>query len=457
MSQKFTQEGQCTGGGAAVVDRVTFDNACRRVNVSVVNANIAHKERNLPMRRLLTALVAALTAAALSVTACSSDSGDDGTRLSVLSWDNEATMQTTLDAFKAAHPDIKLDVSYSPPVAEYIQTLQTRVLSGKAPDVFLIAAENKTNLIDGKHVLDLANESFVQGLPDINKTTYGRDGAVYGLSISSWGAGIMYNKDLLAKVGATEPPRAWDEFLALCARLKAAGVTPILEALEGMPPVLSAFLGARNVSQNLQMDTKIFNGQSTFAQEWMEPLKQYNRLYTENLQPPSVTGLKGDQVVDEFATGRVAMFPAGPWNVAAIRQKAPDLKFSMVPIPAAPGGQAFLAGAAGPGWAINAKSKNVDAAKTFLTFLASSEGVRVYQKASNAITVTDSFDPPVDEALAPIVKDVRAGRFYLPQIAWTRAEDVLNVEAVAQLQLMAQKQGTPEQVAAALDRKLATS
>ena len=31
-------------------------------------------------------------------------------------------------------------------------------------------------------------------------------------------------------------------------------------------------------------------------------------------------------------------------------------------------------------------------------------------------------------------QDVRAGNVYLPMIAWTRSEDVLNVEAVAQIQ-----------------------
>jgi raffinose/stachyose/melibiose transport system substrate-binding protein len=55
------------------------------------------------------------------------------------------------------------------------------------------------------------------------------------------------------------------------------------------------------------------------------------------------------------------------------------------------------------------------------------------------------------------VQDVREGHFYLPQIAWTRAEDVLNVEAAAQLQLMAQKKATPAEVGAALDRKLASA
>ena len=410
------------------------------------------------MRRPLAVLTAAL--AALALTACSSDSGDGdgkGATLAVLSWDNEATMKPVWTAFQSAHPEIKLDVSYSPPVAEYIQTLQTRVLSGKAPDVFLIAAENKTKLIDGKLVLDLAKEPFVAGLPEINRTTYGRDGAVYGLSLSSWGAGIMYNKDLLAKAGATEPPATWDAFLELCKKLRAAGVTPYLEALEGMPSVLAAFLGARNTAQGLTMDAKIFGGQSTFATEWIDPLTQYNRLFTEGVETSTVAGLKGDQVADEFANGRVAMFPAGPWNVAGIRAKAPAMKFSMAKIPAAPGGQAFLAGAAGVGYAISSKTKNAAAAKTLLAFLASSQGVQVYQKASNAITVTPDFQPAIDDALKPLVEDVRAGRFYLPQIAWTRSEDALNVEAVAQLQLMAQKKATPEQVAAALDKKLAGS
>jgi ABC-type glycerol-3-phosphate transport system substrate-binding protein len=412
------------------------------------------------MRRIPAMLAAVLAATTLSLTACSSDDAGDGggsATLSVLSWDNEATMQPVLAAFKAAHPEIKMDVSYSPPVAEYIQTLQTRVLSGKAPDIFVIAAENKTKLIDGKLVLDLAKEPFVNGIPEINKTTYGRDGAVYGLSLSSWGSGIMYNKDLLAKVGATEPPQTWDEFLALCKKLKAAGVNPYLEGLDAMPGPLAAFVGVRNAAQGGTMDAKIFGGQSTFAAEWTEPLTQYNRIFSEGIVPSTAAGLKGDQVVDEFANGRIAMFPAGPWNVGPIREKAPNLKFAMAKMPGAPGGQAFLAGAAGPGWAISSKSKNVAAAKTFLTFLASAETMKIYQKASNAITVTSNFEPPIDEALKPILEDVRAGKFYLPQIAWTRAEDTLNVEAVAQLQLMAQKKATPAQVAAALDRKLASS
>nr|WP_255421973.1 extracellular solute-binding protein [Tessaracoccus sp. MC1627] len=406
---------------------------------------------------------------AVSLTACGAGSPgsasgeasgetEGSTTLTLLSWDGEAVMQPVIDAFEEAHPEITLDVSYSPPVAEYIQTLQTRVLSGTAPDVFLIAAENKTNLIDGEHVLDLAGEPFMEGIPDMNQRTYGRDGAVYGLSVSSWGSGIMYNVDMLKEVGWSTPPETWDEFLELCQSLKESGVeTPYLEALDGIPTALVAFLGARDASQDFQMDARIFDGESSFVEEWTPSLEQYNRLFTEGVETSSVTGLKPDQIIDEFATGRVAMFPAGPWNVAGIREKAPDLNIAMMQVPGTEDGEPYLAGAASPGWAINPESDNIDAAKAFLTFMVSEEGISTYQEASNGITVTPNFEPAIDEAFEPLVPMIREGQFYLPQIAWTRAEDVLNVEATAQIQLMALGQATPEQVAAALDAKLSAN
>ena len=62
---------------------------------------------------------------------------------------------------------------------------------------------------------------------------------------SSWGGGILYNKDLLAKVGFSKPPQTWDEFLALCHKLKDAGITPFLEATDGIPVTVAALVGRR--------------------------------------------------------------------------------------------------------------------------------------------------------------------------------------------------------------------
>ena len=39
----------------------------------------------------------------------------------------------------------------------------------------------------------------------------------------------IYNKDLFDKAGldADKPPKTWDEFLAACDKLKAAGIAPV--------------------------------------------------------------------------------------------------------------------------------------------------------------------------------------------------------------------------------------
>lgn len=408
--------------------------------------------------RLVTGGLAAV--ALFALTACGGSEPADGrTKLTYLSWTAEPQMTPLLEAFEEAHPDIVVEASYAPPVAEYIQTLQTRVLSGTAPDVFMIAAENKTSLIDGQHVVDLTGEAFLDKIPEFNQETYGRDGKVYGMSVSSWAAGYLYNKDLLAQVGHDSVPETWDEFLQLCKDLEAAGITPFLESVDQMPTTVSAWVGAKSATMDPSLDEQIFSGESTFEEQWTPILEEYDRLYTEGIVSPDVVGLDGDMIRDEFANGRVAMINAGPWVINPIREAAPDLQFGFAPVPAFPGGEPYLAGAATPGYAINAKADEEQqaAAKKFLEFIATPEAMEIFEEQTNDVTVTSDFEPTPDEAFAPLVPAIREGELYLPMIAWQRSEDVLNVEAVAQVQRMIQGQVTPQQVAQALDTKLAAS
>ena len=407
-------------------------------------------------RRLAAALVAATTVVTMAACGGSSSGGsqDTGT-LTFFSWDSEATMAPIIDEFEKQNPGITVEFSSAPPVAEYISTLQARILSGTAADVFAIAAENKTNLIDNGAVVDLTDEPFMANLTQFNKDTYGKDGRTFGASISSWGGGIMYNKKLLAKAGVKEFPQSWDEFLALCSKLKQQGVKyPFLESVQAMPIVVAAFVGAQNAATGGTLDNQIFDGSSSFAATWTQPLTVWDELYTKGLAPKDVVGLTGDQVRDEFTSGRAAMIPAGPWEVSPIRKANPDLDIEMALVPGMSGPEPYLAGAASPGLAINAKAKNPEAAKKFLAFYTDPKTVAMYNKATDAITTTADFKPVIDPSLTPIVEPVRAGQIYLPQIAWKRCQDALNLEATAQLQQMVQGKTSPGDAAAALDTKL---
>src|SRR5687768_10626586 len=133
-------------------------------------------------RRTLAALAA--VALALPIAACGGtpgSGGDENKKLTFFSWDGEETMKPLITKFEQDNPGLKVEFSTAPPVAEYISTLQSRILAGTAADVFAIAAENKTNLINGKHVVDLKDKPFLKNVPKFNQTTYsGPDGAVYG-------------------------------------------------------------------------------------------------------------------------------------------------------------------------------------------------------------------------------------------------------------------------------------
>lgn len=413
------------------------------------------------MQKKLGIAAAMAVSASLLLAGCGGGSADGGEdqKITFLSWTGEEQMTPIIAAFNEKHPDIEVEVSYAPPVAEYIQTLQTRVLSGTAPDVFVIAAENKTNLIDAEQVVDLSGEPFMENVESFNIETYGRDDAAYGLSVSSWAAGYIYNKELLAEAGYDGVPETWDEFLTMSKDLEAAGIKPFMESVDQMPTTVSAWVGEESISMDPTIDEMIFSGESTFEEQWTPFLEEYNRLYEEGIVSQEVLGLDGDMIRDEFIAGRVAVINGGPWYINAIREGAPELEFEFAPVPGVLGGEPFAAGAASPGYAINSKASDEakEAAKTFLTFLASPEGVEIFHEQTNDVTVTSDFEPTVDEAFAPMADSIRNGQLYLPMISWQRSEDVLNVEAVAQIQRMIQGQIQPVDVAKAMDAKLAAS
>lgn len=415
---------------------------------------------NVPRPRRTTLLrltvLGTVLAAATALTGCSGSSGgsDSDNTVSFYSWDNEASMKPVLDEFKKENPSIDLKVSYGTPVQGYISTLQTRINSGTAADVFIITAENKTEIMNGGFAKDLSGEPWISNIADAAKATYTKDGKVYGAATSSWGGGILYNKDLLAKVGFTNPPQSWDDFLALCKKLKDAGITPFYEPADTIPVSLAALVGLQNQASGGTMDADIWSGKTSFAKTWTGPLEDWSKLFSQGLVSPSVAGLTGDQITSEFQRGSVAMISTGSWALGSIKKAAPNMNLAFMPVPGDSG--TYWAGAVSPGYAINAKTEHPKAAEKLVEFLQSKTGVELYQKQNAAITTTKDFTPQLDPALSPMIPAVRDGKFYLPQVTWPTNSAALNSETVSLLQQLIQGQSAPEQVASGLDAKLAS-
>jgi raffinose/stachyose/melibiose transport system substrate-binding protein len=401
-------------------------------------------------------MAAILGGTSLGAAACSTStaaSGGGKGSLSFFSWDTQTIMKPVLDLF-TKQTGTSVSFSYAPPVPQYISTLQTRLQAHTAADVFIFTAENK-RLAGGGYVKDLTGQKFLDVMNSANRNFMTVDGKVYGLSISSWSGGVMYNKALLAKAGATSLPDSWDGFLALCRKLKDKGITPYYDsAHDGNFMPLSGLLGGYFADQGHFPDADIFAGKTTFADTWTEPLVAYCKLYTEGLVPKSVLGLTSDQVVSEFANGRVAMIGAGTWNVPTVQQSAPHLSFDVGAVPGIKKGTTYWTGAASPGFAINPKAKNPEAALKFLQFMASPAAVKAYGKSSGAITTTSDYTPSIPKGLTNQAQGARSGRIYLPVANWERHPSELSQEFNTQMQHMIQGSVKPKDIPAALDKKL---
>ena len=405
---------------------------------------------------------AALVAASPSVASAAVRSGvrnvrepEAKTTLSFLSWDTITVIKPIVDLFEKQNPSISIEISHLQGPQPYVSVLATRLLAGVGPDVFIYTVENKTQLNKYNYVYDLSNQSFISVMAANNRSFMSYNGGVWGLSVAAGAGGIYYNKALLAKVGSA-PASTWDEFLTLCGKFKAMGITPYFGG--GQPDVVvEALIGSHFKTAGLS-DAAIFYGKATFAEYWGPPLALYDKLYSTGLVPPSMVGVSetSGELQSEFANGKLATYGSGPWDEPAILADNPKLEFEMYPVPGATAAsQSFWCGAPTEGWAINAKSKNLPGALKFLEFLASPAALKLYGSSSGQIITTTNVSTPVVPELNLCAKAARASNYYYTGIAWPAPiADALGNDANAQFELLVGGKITPAKLQANMQAAL---
>lgn len=343
------------------------------------------------MGKVLTRTMAAAAGAAmlLPLAACGGSADAGKTTISFLSWDNEQIMKPFIDEFEKENPDIKVDFGYAPPTNEYIQTLQTRLVGNQAPDVFVITSENKNDLIDNGYALDMTGKSYVKKLSQANKDFLSRDGKLYGQSISSWAAGIAYNKDLLGQVGYDSVPATWDEFLDLCGKLKNKGITPYIESLgDGNDRIPDSFMGAVYAKDGVDVTTLADKTPSTPGANEKDCVKAWMKVYEKGYASRDNVGVSGDDAKTQFANGQVAMYTTGVWDFSAFEGASFDWGFARIPA-LDKNHEQYSQGSPSPGLTIYSKLKGdkLKAAEKFLDFMVSDWALKQRSKNGDAITV----------------------------------------------------------------------
>ena len=385
-----------------------------------------------------------------------SGEGLSGT-LSILSWYDETKAAPVLEAFKAKYPNVTVDFQYSPPVADYVEKLSTLLYSGAGPDIFYMALENREDLIKGNYVEDLSAEPYMANgiIPDSVKNTYGADGKAYSLAVDCWVGGIFYNKDIFDQVGITEEPKTWDELLAVCQKLKDAGIQPIMDNCQDAAVNFTAPLyGSEVKAGNANIVQDIYDGKATFKDTWTTPITMWKEGLIDNgYLTADMVGATSDEIVSAFATGQVAMILCGSWNLNTINTINPNMNYKCMGVPGTK--ETYYCGAINVGLCINSASQNKELAKAFLEFAASPEGLEAQYKGYGGFTIADGFTPDFQEEIKEAVANVKEGKYYIPMADWLSYTESLRLTYIQSLQDCMVGTITPEEAAARMDDKLA--
>jgi raffinose/stachyose/melibiose transport system substrate-binding protein len=377
-------------------------------------------------------------AAALTVpgflAACgtSSGGGESGTLSLIGVADQRTPLQQLTALYKKAHSDTTFKASYAP--VDQVQTsVRAQLGAGNAPDVHVLYPGNGSSMAmvqvaQAGLLADLSGQAWTKFIPDTFKPAYDYKGKTYLYSAGSSVIGAIYNKKAFEKAGV-EPPKTWSDLLDVCAKIKKAGMIPIVVGAQTpwvTQLITYALVPSTVYAKDPKFDDQQLAGKTSFEQSgWRNAMEMYLELQRRGFFNPSPNGTTFEQQTSMVATGKAAMAVQVSAVLSGFRDAAtsPD-DIGMFPFPGSDdAAQMRIPAGIVVGLGVSSRGKEVDAAKQFIDFLGKPENINRWAQAVAAIPLkrdsSSKVDPVLDSFL-PFIDDGKADPFMDQR--WPNAE-----------------------------------
>ena len=347
------------------------------------------------MRLRRTGVLAVAAVTSLAMGACSagslgsSDSNSSGGKVSLTyyvgnSENSVRTADQVTKDFMAKNPNITVKVESHPEGSDGDNLVKTRLSTGDMPEVF---GYNTGSLFQAiapeKNLVPLDDQPWAGQIDDNFKKTVTAGGKVYGAPSGTFSAGaVMYNRAVYSKLNL-QVPKTWAEFMANSAKIKAAGIDPIIQTYQQTWTSQLFVLGDfHNVLINEpDFPDKYTKNQAKYATDpyaikGFEHQQQAHDAGYFNKDFASATLNDGMKAV---ATGKAAHYPQLGGSAANIENVAPgktdDVGFFALPgADAAHNGMTVWPGTSAMYIPKSVEGAKADAAKKFVAFAATQEG-----------------------------------------------------------------------------------
>ena len=348
-----------------------------------------------------------------------SEDAKEQTTLRFVSWMTSGEDKAFLEKFMAENPDIKVEVE-AIDGTDYDKILKTRLISGDAPDVFLIQPAQYDKFVKEGYLKDVSDRPAMDllALSDSLKGLYTINDTQYGFPVCTQGGPlpIFYNKKYFEKLNLEEPT-TMEELWAVCDAIKADGVEPIVFGNQDTW-TFEMFFRSRQFGDYLK-DTPewglaLYNGDIPASEMFKKEFEVAEKMHTEAYIGQASLTMTYPQSVNYFIEGRAAMLPQGTWipGLDEIKDANPDefeLGCFMTPVDLIDG-KVYMTGSSDRSIVISADTANEEAANRLFDWFTKEENLSEYL-SSQSLTTFLPIQYDVDPVLADYVAALSTDKY----------------------------------------------
>lgn len=314
-------------------------------------------------------------------------------------FDDLTIWQPIFDAYRKNNDNVYFNYVQMNPDT-YEQDLVEALAAGKTPDIIMFRSSwlakhgNKISPLPEKI---MTSRNFQETFPDVATVDFVRQPAnkIYALPVWTDVLAMFYNKDLFNTAGIATPPKTWDDFIKAVQKLskkdkfgnltKSGAAIGTANNINNAADILSLLMlqvGAKMISDDgteAVFDRSITVGNSTY-----KPGESALRFYTDFANSKSNAYTWNDKLsnsFDAFTSGQTAIIFDYAVNIRRIKQKAPNLRLGIAPVPQLVDATKTVNYADFWGYSVPLASKNPEAAWNFLVFLTSKDINQYFSKA----------------------------------------------------------------------------
>ena len=253
----------------------------------------------------------------------------------VVSVDEPGQMQPLINAIKKQHKDIELEWRFMPD-ERFNELLSAAAVAGDQIDLVAMNGQDVRRYALGERLRNLSDSPLRDRFREGTEEPYTIGGELWALP---WGGisgfPFFYNKKLLERVGANEPPETYDDLRALAPDLKKVGAAPFTHPGQNVYlwPIWQFWAHAQTSGNRAVENTfKTLAGEMKFTDpEHVEALEILYRFARDGMFIDSVNSLNDDAAQTALATGKAAFLYFHSSYIPIYREgDFPDLDLSLM-------------------------------------------------------------------------------------------------------------------------------